>query len=174
MMPNLDGFEVCRRIRAEDTSVPVLFLSAKSEEPDVVAGLKLGADDFVRKPFGRSELLARIRSALRRAKVQEDRENASFQIGEWIIEPSRLSARKEGAEVDLTPREVSLLRVFHERQGEVVSRDELLDACWGIDYYPESRTLDQHIAMLRKKIESDPARPCLIETVRGVGYRGRP
>lgn len=103
MMPNLDGFEVCRRIRAEDASVPVLFLSAKSEEPDVVTGLKLGADDFVRKPFGRSELLARIRSALRRARIRDDRGNASFQMGEWTIEPARLSAQREGMEIDLTP-----------------------------------------------------------------------
>lgn len=173
MMPHLDGFEVCRRIRKEDETLPVLFLSAKSEEPDVVAGLRLGADDFVRKPFGRAELLARIASALRRAKVREDQDSATFVMGSLTVEPRRLLGMRNGEAVDLTPREVSLLRVLHDRRGEAVSRDELLDACWGMEYYPESRTLDQHIAMLRKKVETDPARPRIIETVRGVGYRHR-
>ena len=173
MMPHLDGYEVCRRIRNEDDSVPVLFLSAKSEERDVVAGLRLGADDFVRKPFGKAELLARLASALRRAKVREDQESAKFVMGAIIVEPRRLMAIRGQVEIDLTPREVSLLRVLHDRVGSAVSRDELLDECWGMEYYPESRTLDQHIAMLRKKIEPDPAHPSIIETVRGVGYRFR-
>lgn len=174
MMPFLDGYEVCRRIRLEDDSVPVLFLSAKSEERDVVAGLRLGADDFVRKPFGKAELLARLESALRRAKITHEKSTASFEMGDLTVHPQRLVALREGREIDLSPREIRLLGCFHARAGEALSRDFLLDECWGLEYYPESRTLDQHIAMLRKKIEPDPARPALIETVRGIGYRFRP
>lgn len=168
MMPLLDGYEVCRRIRSADAKVPILFLSAKSEEIDVVAGLQLGADDFVRKPFGKAELLARIRAAARRAPVERE---AVFQIGGLEVEPSHLTARRGEQIIDLTPREVALLRCFHEQAGVVLSRDALLDACWGIDYFPESRTLDQHIAKLRKKIERDAENPVIIETVRGAGYR---
>lgn len=173
MMPHLDGYEVCRRIRKEDDSVPVLFLSAKSEERDVVAGLRLGADDFVRKPFGKAELLARLESALRRAKITEERKVASFQMHDLNIQPQRLTASRGEEEIDLSPREVRLLTCFHARPGQPLNRDLLLDECWGLEYYPESRTLDQHIAMLRKKIERDPSRPEIIETVRGVGYRYR-
>lgn len=168
MMPLLDGYEVCRRIRNADTQVPILFLSAKSEEIDVVAGLQLGADDFVRKPFGKAELLARIRAAARRAPVQRD---AEFQIADLTILPSHLKAMRGEFSIDLTPREVVLLRCFVEHCGEVLTRDALLDRCWGMDYFPESRTLDQHIAKLRKKIEVDAENPLIIETVRGVGYR---
>ena len=170
MMPHTDGFEVCRRIRLEDPAVPVLFLSAKSEERDIVAGLKLGADDFVRKPFGKAELLARIHAALRRQRSHPDA-LPQFTFGDWTVFPTQLRAACPDHQIDLTPREVSLLRFFLNRAGEALTRDTLLDACWGIDYFPESRTLDQHIATLRKKIETDPAHPTLIETIRGIGYR---
>ena len=172
MMPVMNGYEVCRCIRLEDPKVPVLFLSAKSEEQDVVAGLRLGADDFLRKPFGKDELLARIHSALRRHSAADH--PPSFPFGCWEIFPTRLLAEQADQSVDLTPREVSLLRVFHEHPGEALSRDQLLNACWGVDYFPESRTLDQHIATLRKKVEILPARPQWIETVRGIGYRYSP
>jgi two-component system, OmpR family, alkaline phosphatase synthesis response regulator PhoP len=169
MMPKLDGYEVCRRIRSQDTQVPILFLSAKSEEIDVVAGLQLGADDFVRKPFGKAELLARIRAAARRAPLQRE---AEFALSDLIISPAHLKAtRSNQPTIDLTPREVALLRCFAQHAGQVLTRDALLDQCWGIDYYPESRTLDQHIAKLRHKIELDPEHPIIIETVRGAGYR---
>lgn len=125
MMPRVDGYEVCRRVRAEDARVPVLFLSAKSEEIDVVVGLKLGADDFIRKPFGKHELLARIHAALRR--VQRDAAPArSLVLRDVKIFPLELRAERAGREIDLTPREVSILQLLHERAGEVVSRDELL------------------------------------------------
>lgn len=169
MMPRIDGYEVCRRVRRSDTTIPILFLSAKNEERDVIAGLDLGADDFIRKPFTRGEVMARIRAALRR---QPDRQpDDRFQLDDLEVRPRALAAVRDGSVIDLTPREVSMLRLLHERRGEAVSRDAFLDACWGIDYFPDSRTLDQHILLLRKKVERDPSRPELISTVRGIGYR---
>lgn len=171
MMPGVDGYEVCRRVREKDGRVPVLFLSAKSEEIDVVVGLRLGADDFVRKPFGKHELIARIHSALRRVSTAKT-PAACFEMGVLRVFPDELRAQRgEQASVDLTPREVALLKLLHERRSQALSRDVILDACWGLDYMPESRTLDQHIAKLRKKIEQEPEE--FIETVRGVGYRWR-
>ncbi len=172
MMPGLDGFEVCRRVRKEDAAVPILFLSAKNEEVDVVVGLELGADDFVRKPFGKRELLARVRAALRRRRSTSP-ESASFDFGDWSVFPAELRAERGGVEVELSPREVAILTVLRERIGEAVTRDTLHDHCWGLDYYPESRTLDQHIAKLRKKIDPEVPGNGLIETVRGLGYRLR-
>lgn len=170
MMPGLDGYEVCRRVRAADASVPILFLSAKSEEIDVVVGLRLGADDFVRKPFGKHELIARIRSALRRTQAVKS-PSVTFQLGPLRVFPAELRAQREADTMDLTPREVAILKLLHQRAGQVLSRDTLLDVCWGLGYMPESRTLDQHIAKLRKKIERESED--IIETVRGVGYRWR-
>lgn len=174
MMPHIDGYEVCRQVRAVDPLVPVLFLSAKSEEIDVVVGLHLGADDFVRKPFGKHELLARIRAALRRSQPHSRAAASSFALRDLNVYPKELRAVRDGHDIDLTPREVSILKVLHDHSGEAVSRDTLLNRCWGLDYYPESRTLDQHIANLRKRIEHEPATPEIIESVRGVGYRFRP
>ncbi len=172
MMPNVDGYEVCRRVRAADAMVPILFLSAKSEEIDVVVGLELGADDFVRKPFGTHEFLARVRAAVRRAQATvRVAERVRFAMGDVVIFPKELRAERDGESVDLSPREVAILSLLHERCGEAVHRDEILDRCWGIDYYPESRTLDQHVAKLRKRIELDPSEPLIVETVRAVGYR---
>ncbi len=173
MMPEVDGYEVCRRVRASDSQVPVLFLSAKSEEIDVVVGLQLGADDFIRKPFGKHELLARIRSVLRRAQSHAVPAR-SFVLHDLVVYPRELRAERAGTSVDLSPREVSILELLHERGSEVVDRDTILNRCWGLDYFPESRTLDQHIAKLRKHIEVDPSSPTIIETVRGAGYRHRP
>lgn len=172
MMPEKDGFSVCREIRGEDPNTPILFLSAKNEEIDVVVGLELGADDFIRKPFGKRELIARIRGALRRAKGKSS-PRKTFSVGGWEVYPKELRAVSGDEEIECTPREIGILRLLTKRVGEVVSRDDLLNECWGIDYYPESRTLDQHISKLRKKLGDDPEAPELIETVRGVGYRYR-
>lgn len=174
MMPEVDGFEVCRQIREANAAIPILFLSAKNEEIDVVVGLELGADDFIRKPFGKRELIARIRSSLRRqALSQTDRQGQPFSMLDLEVFPKELRAVREGQGIDLIPREVSILKLLWEREGEVVARDELLNVCWGSEYFPESRTLDQHISKLRKRVEVDPKNPELIETVRGVGYRFR-
>lgn len=172
MMPKMDGYEVCRRVRARDQDIPVLFLSAKSEEIDVVVGLQLGADDFIRKPFGKHELLARIRTALRRNQARQ-RSTRSFPLHGWTIYPLELRMELGALDVELSPREVSILEVLHERAGEVVDRDTLLNRCWGMDYFPESRTLDVHIGKLRKKFEVQGRSSDFIETIRGVGYRCR-
>jgi len=169
MMPGASGYEVCRAIRRDDRWIPVLFLSAKSEEVDVVLGLELGADDFLRKPFGKHELLARVRAVLRRREESPAREVIDF--GPWRIHPKRLMAQLDDRTVGLSVREVKLIALLAGRHGEVVTRDELLNECWGLEYFPESRTLDQHVLNLRKKIETDPSNPRLIETVRGAGYR---
>jgi two-component system, OmpR family, alkaline phosphatase synthesis response regulator PhoP len=171
MMPKLDGYEVCRRVRAIDPQVPILFLSAKSEEIDIVVGLQLGADDFIRKPFGKHELIARIRAVLRRANSISGK-SRSFTMDDLTVWPAELRAERDGANIELSPRETAILAFLHERAGQVVDRDTILNKCWGLDYFPESRTLDQHIAKLRKRIETNPDRP-LIETVRGIGYRFR-
>ncbi len=174
MMPGLDGYEVCRRIRKQDALTPILFLSAKNEEIDVVVGLELGADDFVRKPFGKRELLARVRAALRRQGLRKKPAN-HFRFGDQTVFPQELRAENgKGDEIDLSPREVAMMELFCQHAGQVLHRGRILDHCWGVAYYPESRTLDQHIAKLRKKVESAPASPKWIETVRGVGYRYRP
>lgn len=169
MMPRMDGYEVCRRVRASDKKIPILFLSAKNQEIDVVVGLDLGADDFIRKPFTRSEVMARIRAALRRSAPAQGTDH--FTLGDLTVKPSSLLAVRHDETIELTPREVSMLRLLHDHSGEPVTRDAFLDTCWGLNYFPDSRTLDQHIFLLRKKIELDPTNPQIIQSVRAVGYR---
>ena len=174
MMPVIDGYEVCRKIRALDEGVPILFISAKSEEVDKVLGLELGADDFIMKPFGVREVVARIRAVTRRAfasRTLPERPVAPFRMGDLTVAPAELRARRGETVIDLSLREIAILRCLHDRQGEAVSRQVLFDVCWGLDHVPNSRTLDQHVSQLRKRIEVDPKRPLLIRTVHGVGYR---
>lgn len=168
MMPGMDGYEVCRRLREKDSRTPILFLSAKNEEKDIVAGLELGADDFIRKPFTTGEVMARIRSALRRAYPEKG--SRKIQMADVVVWPDELRAEQNNSGIELTLREVKMLLLLEQKRGLPVSRDEFLDRCWGMDYFPDSRTLDQHVHMLRKKIERGSE---LIETVRGVGYRFR-
>lgn len=173
MMPEMDGYEVCRQVRRQDPEVPILFLSAKKEELDVIVGLELGADDFIRKPFTRGEVMARIRAALRRTSSANRKASTSFRMRDLEVWPDELRASRAGLDIDLTPREAAILALLHQESGRPVHRDTFLDRCWGQDYFPDSRTLDQHIVTLRKKIEADPAAPQIIETVRGIGYRYR-
>ena len=173
MIPQLSGYEVCRQIRRQDTITPILMLTAKGQEPDKVAGLELGADDYVVKPFGVSELLARIRALLRRCRAGGGSNNAAgpFHFGVVQIDPQKLEGRRRGKCFALTARELSLLKLFFSRRDRVLSRSEILEEVWGISYQGTTRTLDQHIANLRKKIEDDPAHPQHIRTVHRVGYR---
>jgi DNA-binding response OmpR family regulator len=174
MIPELSGYEVCRRIRKTDSLTPILMLTAKGQEPDKVAGLEMGADDYVVKPFGVSELLARIRALLRRSSAGNSAASArggSFRFGDAEINPRRLQGNKGGDMFTLTARELELVCLFLEHPGRVLSRAEILDRIWGIRYEGTTRTLDQHIANLRKKIEDDPSHPRTIVTVHRVGYR---
>ena len=175
MMPKASGYDVCRELRARGTRVPVLFLTAKGEEIDKVVGLKLGADDYVTKPFGVHELLARVEALLRRGRTSAagtaPELPPEFRIGIATIDRRKFSVAVAGETTALTARELKLAEVFAAHPGEVLTRDALLNAVWGVDYFGTTRTLDQHVAQLRKKIEAAPGAPSAIATVHGVGYR---
>ncbi len=178
MMPQKSGYDVCRELRAQGSRVPVLLLTAKGEEVDKVVGLKLGADDYVVKPFGVHELLARVEALLRRARstaaAPVEELPPMFRLGTAEIDRRQFTARVEGKTAALTARELRLAEVFAAHPGEVLTRDALLNAVWGVDYFGTTRTLDQHVAQLRKKIEVEPEAPRAIVTVHGVGYRHEP
>jgi DNA-binding response OmpR family regulator len=173
MMPGLNGYEVCKRIRRLDEDVPILFLTAKAEEIDAVLGLELGADDYMTKPFGVKEIIARIRAILRRTAARSVKPNEvdEYMMDDLRIVQSELRAYRGNHEIPLSPRDAKVLRLLFERKGKVVDRNTLADEVWGMDHFPESRALDQHISQLRKRIEADTARPRIIRTVHGAGYR---
>jgi len=170
MLPRMTGLELCRKLRTEGQQVPILMLTARGEEADRVVGLDLGADDYVTKPFSVMELLARIRALLRRTNSSKNLPN-DLSFGEVEIDFLRYVARRRGKPVEMTRKEFAILRLLGSRTGEVVTRDELLNEVWGVESYPVTRTVDNHIAGLRAKLETDPARPIYIRTVHGVGYR---
>ncbi len=173
MMPGVSGYDVCREIRRTDPAIPVIFISAKSEEIDKVVGLELGADDFIVKPFGVKEVVARIRAVTRRrfAAAPAGVRPASFRIGDLDVFPSELRARRGETAIELSLRDVKILALLRQRKGSVITRDTFFRECWGLDHVPNSRTLDQHIAQLRKRVEVDPRKPAIILTVHGAGYR---
>jgi two-component system, OmpR family, alkaline phosphatase synthesis response regulator PhoP len=174
MMPEISGYDVCRKIRKEDKHVPVIFLSAKSEEIDKVVGLELGADDYISKPFGVREVVARIRAVTRRVMNAGSESPAAvetFVLGDLEVYPAELKAQRGTEEIDLSLRDVKILSLFARNRGKVLSRDEIYNTGWGISHMPNSRTLDQHISQLRKKIEVDPKNPQIITTVHSAGYR---
>ena len=176
MMPKINGYDVCKAIRKEDQQVPVIFLSAKSEEIDKVLGLELGADDYISKPFGVREIIARIRAVARRSIVMnsnppEDRTLTDFRIADLLVYPSELKAVRGEEEIELSPRDIRILKLFSENKGKVLDRNRIYDAGWGISHMPNSRTLDQHISQLRKRIEKNPGEPEIIRTVHNAGYR---
>ncbi|RLC96528.1 MAG: DNA-binding response regulator [Chloroflexi bacterium] len=177
MLPRIDGLEVCRILRQEMT-VPILMLTAKSEEIDKVVGLEIGADDYMTKPFGMKELLARVRAMLRRAgmlnqRVATDREEATIRVkaGPFEADLDCRAVSFGGAVLDLTRKEFDLLVYLMRNRGRVFSRDHLLDRVWGYDYAGDTRTVDVHVSWLRRKLEPDPAHPRYLVTVRGVGYK---
>ena len=173
MMPGMDGYEVCREIRRTDVDVPIVFISARSEEVDKVLGLELGADDYILKPFGVREVVARIRAVtrpcMRPAGAHDPAE--PFRMDDLEILPAELRARRGETVVDLSLRDVKILLLLHRMRGKVVDRATLFAECWGLHHMPNSRTLDQHISQLRKRIERDPRQPAIIRTVHGAGYR---
>jgi len=172
MLPELDGFRVLRAMRAEALAMPVLILTARGEESDKVRGLKLGADDYVTKPFGLLELLARVEALLRRNAPALPRPPAE-QFGDVAIDRATRNVLRSGLPVDLAPKEYDLLLALFDRDGAVVSRLELMRRVWGYSDAVVTRTIDTHVAELRRKLEEDPARPRHILTVRKVGYRLR-
>ena len=174
MMPRMDGLEVCRRIRARNT-VPIIMLTAKSEEIDKVLGLELGADDYITKPFSLREFRSRVRAALRRAGMQTqaepEAEDQPLAVHELEIDPAKRAVRVRDENVDLTFVEFEILNALARNPGRVFTRDMLLTRIWGDSAYRDPRTIDVHIRHLREKIERDPKEPEFLFTVRGVGYR---
>jgi DNA-binding response OmpR family regulator len=173
MMPGVNGYDVCREIRRHNATVPIIFLSAKSEEIDKILGLELGADDFIVKPFGVKEVVARIRAVTRRclAARPATRGAAPFKLRDLEVFSDELRARRGREVIELSLRDVKILELLHQNRGKAVSRDAFFNHCWGLEHIPNSRTLDQHIAQLRKRIERDSRNPTIITTVHGVGYR---
>ncbi len=174
MMPNVDGYEVCRRIRKTDEQIPVIFISAKSEEIDKVIGLELGADDFIVKPFGTREVIARIRAITRRCLARTKNTSdipEKITLKDLTVFPSELRAQRDDDIIELSLRDIKILTLLYQKKGLVVDRDTIFNECWGRDYLPNSRTLDQHISKLRKQVEIDQKNPQIVKTVHGVGYR---
>ena len=177
MLPRMSGFEFCRKLRGEGIQTPILMLTARSEEPDRVLGLDLGADDYVTKPFSVRELMARVRALLRRSQPGPEGapdlpDNLSFDGVE--IDFRSYEARRNGEPVEMTRKEFAVLRFLASRAGQVVTRDDLLNEVWGCESYPSSRTVDNHVAGLRAKLERDASQPEHIRTVHGVGYKFTP
>ena len=170
MMPKMDGYELCRKVRSEGVATPILMLTARGEEMDRVHGLDMGADDYVTKPFSVPELLARIRAILRRVQPPTDLPD-QVHFDEVVVDFKCFSATKAGEMLKLSRKEFGVLRLLAARTGQVVTRNELLDKVWGQDYFPTERTVDNHIASLRAKLEDDPAKPRHLITVHGVGYK---
>ena len=170
MLPGMDGWETCRRLRQEST-VPIIMLTARGQEIDRVLGLEMGADDYLAKPFSFRELLARMRAIFRRMAFEEAPKATQIQIGDVLLDVDAHKVYKKGQELALTQKEYDLLRTLMAHAGQVVSRAELLDQVWGVEWLGDTRTLDVHVRWLREKIEEDPSQPHYVQTVRGVGYR---
>ncbi|MCA1576921.1 MAG: response regulator transcription factor [Acidobacteria bacterium] len=170
MLPVMSGLDVCRTLRTRGIETPIIMLTARSQETDKVVGLEVGADDYVTKPFSIKELLARVRAHLRRAAKQVG-EIENFTFGEVELNFKKYTARKRGEPLELSAREFEILRYLIRHRGEIVTRDQLLDEVWGYESSPITRTVDNHIARLRQKIEPDPSQPRHIITVHRIGYR---
>ena len=173
MLPVMDGLTICKKIRAAGSSVPILFITARDQSEDVVEGLLAGGDDYITKPFNVAELLARIQGIFRRQAWLASKEDVEdvYRYDGREINFKTFVARGPGGEATLSRRECMVLKYLIEREGQVVARDQLLDAVWGYHIYPTTRTVDNFILRLRKILEEDPKNPVCIETIRGVGYR---
>lgn len=172
MLPGMDGYDVCRELRRTG-NMPIILLSAKTEELDRVLGLELGADDYVVKPFSPRELIARVKAVLRRHREGRALDHKVLEGASVVLEPASQRVFVDGREISLTYTEFAVLRLLMENKGMVLSRSTLLEKAWGYDFVGDSRTVDVHVRHLREKLEADPSAPELIETVRGVGYRFR-
>ena len=168
MLPKINGYEICRLVRAEKLDVPIIMLTAKGQESEIVLGLNLGADDYMTKPFGIKELLARANALLRRMRNDTP---SVYQFGDFLLDLASRRLTRGGQEIPLTPKEFGLLELFARRPGRAFARDEILKTVWGYDVFVTSRSVDRCINTLRTKIEEDPAHPRFIQTVRPIGYR---
>ena len=172
MLPGMDGFEVCKKLRGKGIKTPVIMLTAKGQEIDRVVGLEIGADDYVTKPFSPRELQARVKAVLRRMETDhDDREENIFHCSGLEVDFRQYLCRKNGKEVSLTAHEFELLKYLISNRGQVIRRNELLDKVWGKDVFVTPHTIDTHIANLRKKMEDDPSNPRFIISIRGIGYK---
>jgi DNA-binding response OmpR family regulator len=171
MLPILDGYEVCKRLRMEGDTTPIIMLTVKDKEIDRVLGLELGADDYVTKPFSLRELMARVKAIFRRTEERAT-DLASYSFGQIELDFKKYEAKKKGKRLELTPLEFQMLKLFIQKKEQVLSRDDFLDKVWGEDnMYVSFRTVDSHIANIRKKIEDDPSDPKHIVSIRGIGYK---
>ena len=171
MLPMMDGYEICKRIRKEGITSPVMMLTVKDEEVDKVLGLELGADDYMTKPFSVKELCARVKAHLRRVEDYQN-EMSVYRFDNVELDFKKFEARKDGKDLGLTPLELKILEILIARKGQVITRDEFLDHVWGVDNLSVShRTVDSHIAHIRKKVEDDPSKPQYIRSVHSIGYK---
>jgi DNA-binding response OmpR family regulator len=172
MLPQKSGFDVCRELRRRGYQIPIIILTARTEEVDRVLGLELGADDYVPKPFSIRELIARVKAVLRRSPAKKDKKSAIYDLGKIKVDFEHyVACDVKDVQIDMTYKEFEILKYFTKNPGRTISRDELLDKVWGYEIYPTSRTVDNHIVKLRKKIEDDPENPRHILTVYGIGYK---
>jgi len=170
MMPGVDGLDVCRILRAE-SNVPILLLTARSTEDDLLLGLDLGADDYLTKPYSPRELTARVRALLRRAGRGPDIKAPVLVVGDLVVDPARFEVRVDGTPIALTAKEFGILEVLAAEPGRVFTRAQIIDRAFGFDSFVEARTVDAHVMNLRRKVEKDPAQPRYVQTVYGRGYR---
>ncbi|NLD46656.1 MAG: response regulator transcription factor [Clostridiaceae bacterium] len=171
MLPGMDGFDVCRKVRYKMPEVPVIMLTAKGQDVDKIVGLELGADDYMVKPFNPLELVARMRAVLRRSGRSKEERTDILKFESLELDLKAQKFLKKGNFIELTPKEFAVMKTFMENQDKAFTRDELMDIVWGSRYYGDIKTVDVHIRRLREKIEDDPSNPCFIETVWGHGYR---
>ncbi len=171
MLPKINGYEICRLLREQKLEMPIIMLTAKGEEPDIILGLNLGADDYVTKPFSIKELLARAAAFLRRARIKQ---RDIYAFGDYHLDiPARRLSRK-GKEIELSPKEFALLEFFVKKTGRALTRDEILNSVWGYDCIVTPRSIDRFVTTLREKIEPDPHSPIFIHTIRQIGYKFEP
>ncbi len=176
MLPGMDGVEVTRKLRQERIATPIIMITAKTDEFDKVFGLEIGADDYITKPFSPREVVARLKAVLRRYQTVPDDQAANLssemiKIGDIVIDQSKVTVRRRGERIQLTPKEYELLLYLAKRPHQVLKRDQLLEGVWGFDYAGQTRMVDVHMSHLRDKLEPDPKNPIYIQTVRGFGYR---
>jgi DNA-binding response OmpR family regulator len=171
MLPKINGYEICRLIRKEKLDMPIIMLTAKGEESDIILGLNLGADDYVTKPFSIKELLARSAAFLRRRKQHEKN---TYKFGDFVLDISARTLTRKNKEIELSPKEFKLLEFFLKKQGKALTRDEILNAVWGYNSFTGHRSIDRFVTTLRNKIEQDPHNPAFIHTLREIGYKFDP